>query len=162
VISILLAGSLFFVLWLFLRGAHKAAFLTALWLALFFSYGHLYIYIDEKYPDSNYTTWLAASWILLFILTLFWATRPRLTFVSAAPTLNTVALALLVMVVWQILSEVQPRSAHALALTNAPIQTDLVRPENPPDVYFFLLDSYGRADLLQQAYGFDNSEFLNG
>jgi hypothetical protein len=162
VISILFAGLLFFVLWLFLHGAYKAAFLTALWLALFFSYGHLYIYIDEKYPDSNYTTWLAASWILLFIFTLFWATRPSLTFVSAAPTLNTVALALLVMVGWQILSEAQPRRAHALALSNAPIQTDLVRPENPPDVYFFLLDSYGRADLLQQAYGFDNSEFING
>ena len=162
VISILFAGSLFFILWLFLRQAHKAAFLSALWLALFFSYGHLYIYIDEKYPDSNYTTWLAAAWILLFILALFWVTRPGLTFVSAAGTLNTVALALLVMVGWQILSEVQPRSAHALALPDAPVQTDLVRPETPPDVYLFLLDSYTRADLLQQAYGFDNSEFLNG
>jgi hypothetical protein len=29
-------------------------------------------------------------------------------------------------------------------------------------VYFFLLDSYGRGDLLKQAYGFDNSEFLSG
>ena len=162
VLSILFAGLLFFLLWLFLRQAHKTAFLTALWLALFFSYGHLYIYIDEKYPDSNYTTWLAVAWILLFVFTLFWVTRPRLTFASAASTLNTVALALLVMVGWQILSEVPPRSAHALALTNAPVQTDLVRPENAPDVYFFLLDSYGRADLLQQAYGFDTSEFING
>jgi len=116
VISILFAGVLYFILWLFLRRVHKAAFLTALWLALFFSYGHLYIYIDEKYPESNYTAWLAAAWILLFILTLFWVTRPRLTFVSAAVTLNTVALALLVMVGWQILSEVEPPSAHALAL----------------------------------------------
>ncbi len=49
-----------------------------------------------------------------------------------------------------------------MALTNAPIETDLVRPENPPDVYFFLLDSYGRADLLKEAYGFDNSAFVNG
>ena len=161
VISILFAASLFFVLWLFLRRIHKAAFLAAFWLALFFSYGHVYLYIEEKYPDSNYTTWLAAAWIFLFVLSLFWATRPKLTFVSAASTLNTVALALLVMAGWQILSEVQPPSAHALALPDAPIQTDLVRPENPPDVYFFLLDSYGRADLLQQAYGFDNSGFYN-
>ncbi len=161
VISILFAAALFFVLWLFLRQVYKAAFLAALWLALFFSYGHMYLYIEEKYPDSNYTTWLAVAWIALFLLSLFWATRPKLTFVSAAPTLNTVALALLVMVGWQILSEVQPPSAHALALPDAPIQNDLVRPENPPDVYFFLLDSYGRADLLQQAYGFDNSGFYN-
>lgn len=161
-ISLLLGGVLFLILWLVFRRAHKAAFLTALWLALFFSYGHLYMELDEKYPDSNYTTWLAVVWIALFVIALVWAALPRLTFVSAASTLNTVALALIVMVGWQLLSEVQPSSAHALALPNAPVQDDLVRPENPPDVYFFLLDSYGRADLLQQAYGFDNSEFLNG
>ena len=162
IISLLFAGLLFFVLWLFLRRVHKAAFLAALWLALFFSFGHIYIYLDEKYPDANYTTWLAVGWIGLFILALVWALVPRLTFVSAAGTFNTVALALLVMVGWQILSEVPPGSAHALALPDAPVQTDLVRPVTPPDVYLFLLDSYGRADLLQQAYGFDNGDFLNG
>ena len=160
--SLLFGGILFFLIWLFTRQVYRAAFLAALWLVLFFSYGHIYIYIDEKYPDTNYTTWLAVAWIALFLITLFWATRPKLTFVSAAPTLNTVALALVVMAGWQILSEVRPRTAHALALDSAPIATDLVRPENPPDVYFFLLDSYGRADLLQEAYGFDNSEFING
>jgi hypothetical protein len=161
-ISVAFGGLLFLIVWLFFRQVHKAAFLTTLWLALFFSYGHAYIYLDEKYPDSNYTLWLAVGWIVLFALALLWATRPKLTFVSAASTLNTVAVALLVMSGWQILSESQPRRVHALALTNAPIETDLVRPENPPDVYFFLLDSYGRADLLKEAYGFDNSEFLNG
>ena len=160
-VSMLFGGALFFVLWLFFRRVHKAAFLAALWLALFFSYGHIYIYLDEKYPDANYTTWLSAGWILLLILALVWATRPKLTFASAAPTLNTVAVTLLVMSLWQVIPDVQPRTAHALALTNAPIATDLVRPERPPDVYFFLLDSYGRADLLEEAYGFDNSEFLN-
>lgn len=161
IISVLFGALLFFLLWLFLRRIHKAAFLTALWLVLFFSYGHVYMYLETKYPDTNYTSWLVAAWILLLVLALVWVTRPRLTFISAAATLNTVALALLVMAGWQTLSEFQASSARALALPDAPIQTDLVRPDNPPDVYFFLLDSYTRADLLQQAYGFDNSEFLN-
>ena len=30
-----------------------------------------------------------------------------------------------------------------------------------PDVYYFILDSYGRADLLEQSYGYDNSSFLS-
>jgi hypothetical protein len=161
-VSLLFGGLLFLILWLILRRVHKAAFLTALWLALFFSYGHIYIYLDEKYPDANYTTWLVVGWAILFLLAIVWAALPRLTFVSATATLNTIALALVVMAGWQVVSEVRPRSAHALALTNAPVQPDLVRPQNPPDVYFFLLDSYGRADLLQQAYGFDNSEFIHG
>ena len=160
-ISVLFGGLLFCIFWLFLRRVHKAAFVTALWLALFFSYGHIYIYLDEKYPEANYTRWLIMGWILLFLLALVWATRPKLTFVSTAATLNTVALALLVMAGWQVLAEVETRTAYALALPNAPVQANLVRPQNPPDVYFFLLDSYGRADLLEQAYGFDNREFLS-
>ncbi|RPI93671.1 MAG: hypothetical protein EHM40_09130, partial [Chloroflexi bacterium] len=113
--SVVLAGLLFFVLWLFFRRVYKAAFLATLWLALFFSYGHVYITIDEKYPDSNYTLWLAVAWIILFLLTLVWVTRPRLTFASSTVTLNVVALALLVMAAWEIVPEVESRSAHALA-----------------------------------------------
>ena len=160
-VSVLFGALLFLFGWLFLRQAYKAAFLAACWLALFFSYGHVHIYLEEKYPDASFQVWLAAGWILLFLITLFWTTRPKLSFASATPTLNTVALALLVMSVSQIVPEVETPTAHALAIPDAPVQTDLVRPQNPPDVYFFLLDSYGRADLLEQAYGFDNSEFLN-
>ena len=34
-------------------------------------------------------------------------------------------------------------------------------PEQPPDVYFFLLDGYGRADQLERTIGFDNDPFLD-
>jgi hypothetical protein len=159
--SVLFGGLLYFSVWLFIRKAHKAAFLTTLLLALFFTYGHAYMYIDGKYPKSNYTLWLAAGWFILFVLAVVWATRPKLTFVSSASTLNTVGLALLVMSVGQINFGNSPRNAHALGSEKAPIDSHLVRPENPPDVYFFLLDSYGRSDLLDQAYGFDNGGFVN-
>jgi len=29
-----------------------------------------------------------------------------------------------------------------------------------PDIYFIILDGYGRSDILQQLYGYDNSEFI--
>jgi hypothetical protein len=32
----------------------------------------------------------------------------------------------------------------------------------PPNVYFFMLDAYARADHLREQFGFDNSRFLNG
>jgi hypothetical protein len=74
--------------------------------------------------------------------------------------LNTIALALLVMTLWQVGFHNVPRSVHALGSEKAPIEADLVRPANPPDVYFFLLDMYARSDLLKQAYGYDNSQFI--
>ncbi len=124
-VSILFGGILYFITWLYFRNIHKAAFLTALWLALFFSFGHVYIYIDAKYPKSNYTTWLAVGWIILFVLAAVWASRPKLTFVSSASILNMVALALLVMSVGQISFEVSPRSAQALGADHAPVESDL-------------------------------------
>ena len=160
-VSILFGGLLYFITWLFFRQVHKAAFLTSLWLALFFSFGHAYIYIDGKYPKSNYTTWLAVGWIILFVLAAVWASRPKLTFVSSTSTLNMVAFALLAMSVWQISFGGSPRTAHALGADHAPVESDLTKPANPPDVYYFILDSYGRQDVLDMAYDYDNTEFLN-
>jgi len=160
-VSLAFGGSLFLCIRLFMRPAHRSAFLTMLWLGLFFGYGHAYIYIDTEYPDSNYTLWLAVGWAGMFVISLVWAARPKLNFASSAPTLNTVALALLVMSIVQIDFGFDMRSVHALGLENAPIETDLVRPERPRDVYLFVLDSYARSDLLSRAYGFDNSEFVD-
>jgi hypothetical protein len=33
--------------------------------------------------------------------------------------------------------------------------------DNPPDIYYIILDGYGRSDVLKNEYGYDNSEFLN-
>ena len=52
-VSIAFGGLLFLVAWLAFRQAHRAAFFTTLFLVLFFTYGHAYIYIDEKYPKSD-------------------------------------------------------------------------------------------------------------
>ena len=161
-ISVAFGGLLFLALWLlFSRRVHKAAFLTALLLSLFYSYGHVYIAIDEKFPDTNYTTWLLIIWLIFFALSLFWVTRPSLSFAGSASNLNTVAIALVFMSLWQFFSSVSPQGAHALGSPNAPVQADLVKPENAPDVYYFILDSYGRADLLYRAYGFDNQKFIS-
>ena len=42
----------------------------------------------------------------------------------------------------------------------APVEVQLASSAEPPDVYFFLLDGYGRADQLERAIGFDNEPFL--
>ena len=32
----------------------------------------------------------------------------------------------------------------------------------PPDIYYIILDGYGRSDILKNEYKYDNSDFLNG
>jgi hypothetical protein len=156
-LGLILLG-LFFVL---LRNIYRAAFLSTLWLALFFSYGHLHIFLLEKYPDVDFTWWLIGSWLFLAILFVWWATRPAISFIDSATTLNALALGLVILSVVQISSGSEERGGQSLGAKAAPIQ-ELIPLENPPDVYYFILDSYGRDDLLKEAYGYDNSEFVNG
>ena len=160
-VSLFGAALLFGLLFLLLGNAYRAAFLTTLWLVLFFSYGHLHIFLTEKLPETNFTGWLLAFWLALAIFFFWWATRPRLSFAESTVALNVIALGLVIVSLVQIRSGSLNSGGSSLGLKNAPVQ-ELVRPENPPDVYFFLLDSYGRSDILKQAYGYDNSEFING
>ena len=159
-VSVMFGGILYFLVWLVMRQVYKSVLLTTIWLALFFSYGHIYIAIDEKYPGANYTLWLAIGWIVLFVSSLLWVARSKAAFAASTTTFNTITLALLVMSVGQILLESEPRGVQALGADNAPVQDDLTLPQNPPDVYYIILDSYAREDFLETVYDYDNSEFI--
>ena len=163
-----LLGSLAFGLILFalfsltLRQVHRAAFLATLWMALFFYYGHVYNLLKEKFPDFNSTPWLLTLWGVLMILSVVWATRPKLKIANLAVSLNVVTLGLVGMSGGQVLFGSTAGNGHRAAAEFAPVQA-LNPPEGQalPDVYYFILDSYSRADLLQSAYGYDNSAFLS-
>lgn len=159
--SLLIAATLFGLLFLLLRNAYRAAFLSLFWLALFFSYGHMHIFLVEKYPEIDSSWRLIGIWLLLSVFFFWWATRPGISFINSATTLNGLALGLVIASLVQIGLGAEKAGGHSLGAKNAPIQ-ELVPLQNPPDVYYFILDSYGRADLLKQAYGYDNSEFLAG
>src|SRR6266498_152910 len=159
VLSILFAGLLFLLLRWILRDIYRAAFLSTLWMALFFSYGHIYIKLLEKWDKINFTPYLLIGWLILAVLFYVWVTRPRLGFRDTVLALNVVSLGLVITSLVQISSGIQKGGVHRLAVKNPPVQ-DLVRPQNPPDIYYFILDMYTREDLLKKAYGYDNSGFI--
>ena len=160
--SVLFGALLFILFWIFLRQVHRAAFLSLLWQVLFFTYGHVYNLINEKAPDFNPTPWMLAGWAVWALLAVWWATRPKLGFASAAAGLNGITLVLLIISLGQTLSGSMQRSGQRVAADHAPIQQLHPPAGQPlPDVYYFILDSYGRADLLQQAYQYDNSQFIS-
>jgi hypothetical protein len=158
IVCIVFAGILFVLLRLILRDWNRAAFLSMLWMALFFSYGHTYITLTEKIKEFDFEVWLLIAWLALALLAILWAVKRP----PYPEGLNVIALGLVVMSVWQISSGIQRGGVHRVGAENAPVEEDLTRPENPPDVYYFILDSYGREDLLKLAYGYDNSAFIEG
>ncbi len=145
-----------------LRDWYRAAFLSMLFVVLFFSYGHTYIELVGQFKDFNPKYWMLAGWVILFTLSIWWVTRPNIKFVSFTGTLNLISLGLVIWSLIHISPEPGPGSGHAtrVAAQNAPLQ-NLMRPQNPPDIYYFILDMYTREDLLKNVYGYDNSGFVN-
>jgi hypothetical protein len=155
-LSVLLAATLFAVSKLILRDWHRAAFLSTLWLALFFSYGQVYIALAKKMKIVDFEPWLLRAWLALAVVFIVWAVKR-----SPSPrALNVIALGLAVMSLGQISFGVQKGGVHRVGAEKAPVQEDLTLPLNPPDVYYFILDSYGREDGLMEAYRYDNSAFI--
>lgn len=151
-----LAGIIFVLLRLVFRDWNRAAFLTALWMVLFFSYGHLYLLLIDKFNDFKPRPWLLIAWLILAIVAVVWA-----RWKSPSPAaLNVIALGLVITSLSQISPGLGSRNAHYVAATNAPLQ-NLTRPQNPPDIYYFILDMYTRADLLKSSFKYDNSDFVN-
>ncbi len=159
-VTVAAASLLYLLLRLLLRDWHRAAFLSTLLMALFFSYGHAYNLLIEQFPKINLTPWTLSSGGVLAVLAVWWVTRPKAAFASSAWGFNVIALGLVIAALAGTNFGPAPKRKGALPADNAPVEPGLVKPQDPPDVYYFILDSYARQDLLQEAYGFDNSGFI--
>jgi hypothetical protein len=155
IVSVVSASILFLLLRVIFRNWHKTAFFLTLFLLLFFAYGHAYMALAIELKDINIMPWMLSAFGILLLGALIWSIKVT----PSAAALNAITLGLVLVSLSQT-SFGDARSVHALGSPNAPVEENLVKPQNPPDVYYFILDSYGRADLLNQAYKYDNSDFI--
>ncbi len=163
VISVAAASLLFLLFRLFYRDWHRAAFATTAILVLFYTYGHVFDLLQNKWKVLL-PAWLGGLWLVLTILALVWAGRPQSHFQNAALTLNIISLGLALFVAGQVVGKSIPPVAQADQPVdpNAPIQAlHIPSGQTPPDIYYFILDSYGRSDLLKSNFQYDNSAFLS-
>jgi hypothetical protein len=162
------AGALLFLgLKLLLRDSHRAALVFSILWILFFSYGHVYSFL-ECTPIFGLALGrhrlLLPLWAILLVAGLVWALTSRLDLTRLSPVLNTVVIVLLVMPVLQIgLAEGRQRLAYA-GRDPRPASAGGLQVEagqTPPDIYYIILDAYARGDVLQDTFGYDNSAFLD-
>jgi hypothetical protein len=170
-------GALLLILGLILKDLQLAASITALMAILFFSYGHVYIsasifiariFIAREIrlnPDQLMLVSHLASfalWLLVGILgpsLIRRAKRWRSQITSYFALLGLVAIlspALKISRYYLDLST--PSDNPAAKQTN---QVELPADRTPPDIYYIILDGYGRQDVLRRVYQYDNSPFLN-
>ncbi len=159
---------LYLVVIALLKNRPRAAVVTALLLALFFTYGHVYQLVEGRLLLGlrvGRHALLAPIWLGLLALGLGWISRhpaalPGLNSILAPVSLMLVGLAL-AQVGWFYIKIWQYNRAVASTPSAAPAALSAA-PANRPDVYYIILDGYTRSDVLAEKYGFDNSDFLRG
>ncbi len=86
--------------------------------------------------------------------------RPR--FASTLQTMaNAASVALIGMLVPALLHAAQPADPVPAQTQPKPWATLTSRPSNRPDIYFIVLDAYGRSDVLRSVIGYDNRAWLD-
>jgi hypothetical protein len=163
-LSILLAGFLLFAFFLIYRDWRRAALVSTILLALFFSYGHIYILLKGVQINGFYLfrhLTLIPVWFGLGALLIWWASRKSRNLVSTTSTLNAIGLFLLIFPVVQLTSFSVKSNLSQTNAENHTSALSLQVPNQPPDIYYIILDGYGRSDVLKEEYGYDNSDFLD-
>ncbi len=155
----------FVLLRVLFRNWQVAGMISSLLVIWFFTYGHLYNQIKSLSLFGVIVgrhRYLLLVWTVLIAVIAFWLARsfkvaPKLTF-----AFNIIAIFLICLPIAQIslsslrtlLTPIAPPAA-----TGQPI-ISWTNNSSPPDIYFIVLDGYGRSDALQTVEGIDNSAFL--
>ena len=164
IIALISSFLLWLVLALVLRDRIRAGLLTSCFCLWFLSYGHLASAMAPNSqaslanPSNIFAMIYFAVLVALVILVLFL----RRDFQMTNSMLNFAAIGL---VAWNIFiiarDEVKQASVYQKAQTA--VRGDLANlkaPNNPPNIYYIVLDGYACADVLDKFYGFDNRDFI--
>ena len=149
--------------WLFTRSYQRSALITVLVTFLFFSYGQIYSSFEGQ-------TFLGLALFrhrvllplfgILGLLGVLWIARTTIKLETFTYGLNLLSIFLLIYPtftivytrVQQAFTDYSPRKSSAIHEQGDTQQ---------PDVYYIILDGYGRQDVLKREYGFDNTEFIH-
>jgi hypothetical protein len=149
------------ILYLVLRDWKKAGILTVLWLMAFFFYGHVFGYIKGLEINGRILgrhTYFMAVWLVLF-LGLAWLTLRGSWQAMIIPILSTMSIVLVLFPLYQLISY-QYSISKRTGITPPEISLPIQSPETPPDIYFIILDMYGRNDVLVEEFEYDDGFFL--
>ena len=150
----------------------KAGIVVSVFLVLWFSYGHVVEGLDRLFRARNIFDWgdlevplfVYLVWSLLFVKTLFWIRKPEKEFHKLTRFMNVLGCCLFCVPRIQIaLFGLRSRPTLREDAFRAPttnLQSQQMSPSKP-DIYYFILDGYARADVLRRIFDYDNQPFLD-
>jgi len=165
---LILAVLLWSVFGLVFRDLGFSAALTSLFLLLFFTYGQFFALIEGVKVSGlelGQHLFLLPLWAGLFGLGFWLCRRARSRPAALTRFFTAMGAALVLVALLPIVSDVfRPAGIKRFGRTAGSPSAELVSLERGgplPNIYYIILDAYASGKVLEEVYGFDNSEFLD-
>jgi len=158
VLSVLLLA----VLRILTRDWRKAGVIASVTLLILFTYGHLYNTLSDS-PSmfflARHRYLLPAAGALWVISIIVFLKYPRIL-PNAALFLTVVGLILVAVPSVKVaLFQINAITSRSISLKSDTVKSVATEGKNP-DIYYIILDGYGREDALKEFYHYDNSTFI--
>lgn len=154
---------------LFFRHLIKSAIFAALINLLFFSAASIYsiatkIKIGNKLASDYFIIYYLLL-IAILVIVFYFLIRSQKSLLNLNRIFNAATGFLLIILLSQMALaslDFQKKDQDLRQIKNlAQIQIQKSKIQNPPDIYYLILDGYGRADRLKEIYDYDNQPFLD-
>ena len=170
----LVVATIAWVFWMIaFRNFEKAAILTSISMMIFLSHGHIHEAVVQTGAISRGTLHLVifTTWIVLIALACFFLSRREKSLEPVTDAITTLAVILFVMGSVQLFMGVGASATEAdqaniqqsvfpASMMNRNTAANNSSTFDLPDIYYVILDGYGRDDQLLKYYSFDNTEFI--
>lgn len=146
------------------RDWHRAAFIVAAWVLLFYTYGQIFDVVNAKWKPPYLANWILGFWLFFFIIILILGSLGKIQFKSIVLSLNIVSVGLLIyplfiIVHWSLLHSQHSEPVQVKSIGPDPV-LDIPTGETLPDIYYIMPEDYGRVDLLENMDQIDVSQFM--
>lgn len=150
--------AIFFLL--IFRSLERASIFASLTLLMFFLYGHVFDVVGSVNQAFGRHRFLIPIWIMIFLVCMILLSRQQ-DLRNLTKSVNTISLLLITAASIQILIYFfQVKSASGMASETLTLHEDQLIPESSGrDVYYILVDTFGRQDVIAQDYEADISVF---
>ena len=164
---LILAAFVVIVFYFALRDFCKSGIISGIFLIMFFFHETIFFAIENFIPLNGFQVrgkdilWLDGFILILCFLAV---KKSKRSFIESGRILNFTCLVLLAIPLFRIVSfqvMVLQSEIPQISPQVSGFQTSPLIGVKRPDIYYIILDAYGREDVLREYYGFDNENFVS-
>ncbi len=161
-VSLLLALLTFGALRFFLRDALKSALIASPFIFIFFLFGDVTDWVSETFTlGSARSDFVVFVVIALVMFVWLWLVRSRIkNLVAINLYFNLLSILFLVNTGIQVGNHLRENPISFNPSERSVVVAEVSAAAPRPDIYYIVLDGYGRQDILQALFEFDNSGFV--